>query len=252
MAAGVVEVLKAVHVYGNQGGDSFRLGFQFRIAGLAVQDAGQRICFCHVLDGEQVIGKQRDPNGLAENLGIGVPEEEGQDHHAAQRKGEEGNREKIVDLLVGALIQEINDEAAVGSRNNVGQQLQGTVLDCAVLQHPVDDAGVNVNEADHCRNDGRDKDDPRVFLYQGIKDLRLKKRPGAVPDEHQVRPAFPYDAQVFQLKFDKHKDGKDQGFEDQQEHALCKLFIQEGRRVKRHQKGQRYQDQCPVLDEIVS
>ena len=41
MAVGVVDVLQAVHVYGNKGGDSLRICFHVSVAGLAVQDPGE-------------------------------------------------------------------------------------------------------------------------------------------------------------------------------------------------------------------
>ena len=160
--------------------------------------------------------------------------------------------DQIIELLAAALVQDINDERAVDSRDKVGQQPQGTVLDRAVRQYPGDGAGEDGNEADrHCDNGGNKDGFPELF-HQGIEHLRVDKRGGAVPDKHQVRPAFPDNAPVIQCELDIHGNGKEHHFEDQQGHAFGKGFIHEGRGSQGHQKGKRNQDESPVLDEIIS
>ena len=68
MAAGVIDPLEAVHIHGDEGGDTVCLGFHIGIAGLAVEKPGQGILFGQVQDREQIIGKQGDGDGFAENM----------------------------------------------------------------------------------------------------------------------------------------------------------------------------------------
>ena len=56
---------------------------------------------------------------------------------------------------------------------------------------------------------------------------------------------------VIQEKFNKNNNGKDQNLQNQQAHPVGKGFVEKGGGSQRDQEGQGYQDQSPVLDDVL-
>lgn len=185
-------------------------------------------------------------------MGVDAAKDKGQENCGTQCEGEKENGDQVVELLAAALVQDVNHGGTINARHNIGKQPKGTVLDRTVRHHPGYDAGENGNEANDRSDEGGYKDGRPELFHDGIEDPGVNKRRGAIPDEHQVRPAFPHDPLVYLPELDKHNNGKEQDFKDQDSHTAGKLFVHEGSRAKRHQKSQRYQDQGPVLDDVIS
>ena len=171
-------------------------------------------------------------------MGINGAEDKGQEDAAAQGKGEIGDGDQLNGLLVAALVQGVDQHGAVGARHDEGEQPQRAADEGAVLLKAEYPAVPDGKEAEHRQDAGGNEKGLAQLFHQGIEDQRVHEGHGAVADGGQVRPAFPDDAVLAEVKLKEHHNGKQQHRGDQQAHAVGKGFVQEGGGSERDQKGQ--------------